>query len=45
MKKSILEFSGIKQVRISSIGPGKSSNKSKRINWLNKVQKLGEKLA
>lgn len=45
MKKSTLGFCGIKPVRISSIGPVKHSKKSKRISWLNQVQKLGEKIA
>jgi len=45
MKKSTLGFCGIKPVRISSIGPVKSSKKSKRTNWLNRAQKLGENLA
>ncbi len=45
MKKSTLGFCGIKPVRISSIGPVKSSKKRKRTIWLNKVQKLGENLA
>ena len=45
MKKSTLGFCGIKPVRISSIGPVKHSKKSKRISWLNQVQKLGEKTA
>lgn len=44
MKKSTLEFCGVKPVRISSIGPIKHSKKSKRISWLNQVEKLGEKL-
>ena len=43
MKKSTLEFCGIKPVKISSIGPIKYSKKSKRISWLARVQKLGEK--
>ena len=45
MKKSTLEFCGVKPVKISSIGPVKHSKKSKRISWLNQVQKLGEKTA
>ncbi len=45
MKKSTLGFCGIKPVRISSIGPVKSSKKRKRTNWLNRAQKLGENLA
>ena len=44
MKKSTLEFCGIKPVKISSIGPIKYSKKSKRIRWLTLVQKLGEKI-
>ena len=44
MKKSTLGFCGIKPVRISSIGPVKSSKKRKRTNWLNRAQKLGENL-
>ncbi|MBU1696490.1 MAG: NAD(P)H-dependent oxidoreductase, partial [Proteobacteria bacterium] len=44
MKKSILEFCGIKPVKISSIGPVKNSKESKRKTWLNTVQKLGGKL-
>lgn len=45
MKKSTLEFCGVKPVKISSIGPVKHSKKSKRISWLSQVQKLGEKIA
>ena len=43
MKKSVLEFCGVKPVRISSIGPVKHSKKRKRISWLAQVRKLGEK--
>ena len=45
MKKTILEFCGIKPVKISSIGPLKSSTTKKRAGWLNNAQKLCEKLA
>jgi len=45
MKKSTLEFCGVKPVKIISIGPVKHSKKSKRIAWLTQVQKLGEKNA
>jgi len=45
MKKSTLEFCGVKPVKISSIGPVKHSKESKRISWLTQVQKLGENLA
>ncbi len=44
IKKSVLEFCGIKPVKISSIGPVKHSKDRKRKAWLNNVQKLGEKL-
>jgi len=43
MKKGILEFCGIKPVRITSFGPIKSSNDTKRHQWINKVYKLGQK--
>ena len=44
MKKSTLEFCGVKPVKISSIGPVKHSKESKRISWLTQIQKLGEKI-
>lgn len=34
MKRTILEFSGIKPVAISSFGPVKGSNQQQRENWL-----------
>jgi len=42
MKKGILGFCGIKPVAITSFGPIKSSNETKRNNWLKKVNKLGK---
>jgi putative NADPH-quinone reductase len=45
MKKSTLEFCGVKPVKISSIGPVKHSKESKRVNWLIQIQNLGEKVA
>lgn len=42
MKKGILEFSGIKPVRITSFGPIKLSDEKKRQNWINKVEQLGQ---
>jgi NAD(P)H dehydrogenase (quinone) len=45
MKKSTLEFCGVKPVKIISIGPVKHSKESKRETWLSNVQKLGEKVA
>jgi len=44
MKKSTLEFCGVKPVKIISIGPVKQSKKSQRISWLTQVQKLGQKI-
>lgn len=44
MKKGILEFCGIKPVRITSFGPIKSSNEKKRQVWIDKVEELGRKL-
>jgi NAD(P)H dehydrogenase (quinone) len=43
MKKGILEFSGIKPVRISSFSTIKSSDDKKRKMWLDEVEKLGER--
>ena len=44
MKKGILEFSGIKPVRITSFSPVKTSDETKRKSWISKVEKLGQKL-
>lgn len=41
MKKLTMNFIGIKQVRITSIGPLRLSKESFRTKWLNKVEKLG----
>lgn len=41
MKKGILEFCGIKPVRITSFGPVKTAGETKRKNWLARVEKLG----
>lgn len=43
MKVGILEFSGIKPVKISSFAIIKSSNEKKRNKWLDDVETLGEK--
>ncbi len=43
MKKLTLEFCGIKPVKVTSIGPLRLSKESYRINWLNKIKKLGKK--
>ncbi len=42
MKRGILEFCGIKPVRITTIGPLKTSSEHKRRKWLDKASKLGK---
>ncbi len=44
MKKSILDFCGIRPVKISTFGPIKNSTENKRKSWLGKVEKLGKEL-
>ena len=41
MKRAILEFCGLKQVKIKSFGPIKSSTKTKREQWLKEAETLG----
>ncbi len=43
MKKAILEFCGVKPVKITAFAPIKSSNDGKRKKWLDEVQELGRK--
>ena len=43
LKKGILEFCGIKPVKISAFGPVKTSDESKRQQWMKKVEALGQK--
>ncbi len=45
MKKTILEFCGIKPVRITEIGPIKGSTEAKRKKWLGQVHSMGKQLA
>jgi putative NADPH-quinone reductase len=45
MKKTILQFCGIKPVRITEVGPMKNSTESKRKKWLQQVRALGTRLA
>ncbi|MEN8252942.1 MAG: NAD(P)H-dependent oxidoreductase [Patescibacteria group bacterium] len=42
IKFNILEFCGIKPVKITRIGPVKSSSEAKKQEWLKKIEKLGE---
>ena len=44
MKRTILEFSGIKPVTISSFGPIKGSSQQKREKWLAQVSAYGHHL-
>ena len=41
MKKGLLQFCGIKPVKITALNPIKTSNEEKRKMWLNKIEKLG----
>lgn len=45
MKRNILNFCGIKPVRVTEIGPVKPSSEQSRAKWLEKVKLLGSKLA
>jgi NAD(P)H dehydrogenase (quinone) len=42
MKTGVLEFCGIKPVKITAFAPVKSSNEVKRKQWLEEVEKLGK---
>lgn len=44
MKKLTLEFSGIKPVKVTTIGPLRLSKKSYRENWLRRIEKIGRQL-
>jgi putative NADPH-quinone reductase len=41
VKKNILEFCGIKPVKITSFSPIKTADSKKRTNWLNRAEELG----
>jgi putative NADPH-quinone reductase len=41
MKRTILGFCGIKVTRLTTFGPVKSANKTKRIKWLKTATRLG----
>lgn len=45
MKRSILEFCGVKPVRITEIGPVKGSTPEQRARWLEQARALGRRLA
>ena len=42
MKRTILEFTGIRPVRIHSLGPVRSANDGKRQHWLALAHRLGK---
>jgi putative NADPH-quinone reductase len=44
MKRGILEFCGIRPVKITTIGSLKISSEQKRQQWLDKVKSLGRKM-
>lgn len=44
MKRGILEFCGIRPVRVTTIGSLKVSSEQKRQKWLEKVSRLGKKM-
>lgn len=44
LKKSTLEFCGIKPVKVTCIGPLKTADVSLREKWLDKIEKLGKNL-
>lgn len=43
MKRAVLEFCGIKPVKITSFSPIKSSDHKKRKQWIEAAEKLGKK--
>jgi len=44
LKKSVLMFCGIKPVRVTYLGPVRSSTADRRANWLEEVSRLGRQL-
>jgi putative NADPH-quinone reductase len=44
LKKSTLEFCGVKPVKLTYVGPIKNSSDAYRTKWLKKIEKIGEKL-
>jgi putative NADPH-quinone reductase len=44
MKRNILQFCGVKPVRITKIGPVRPSSANKRASWLAQVENFGAKL-
>lgn len=44
LKKSTLEFCGVKPVKVTCVGPIKTADLSLREKWLDKIEKLGKNL-
>lgn len=44
LRKSILEYCGVKPVKVTYISIIRNSTQDQRVQWLQKIQKLGEKL-
>ncbi|MFT3737580.1 MAG: NAD(P)H-dependent oxidoreductase [Breznakibacter sp.] len=44
MKRAILEFCGIKPVKVTAFAPVKSSSETQRDKWIERVNKLGQLL-
>lgn len=44
LKKSVLEFCGVKPVKVTYVGIVRGSKESTRSRWLNKVEVLGKRL-
>jgi NAD(P)H dehydrogenase (quinone) len=44
MKKAVLEFCGVKPVRVTAFGSVRHSTEAKRENWLSQVSELGKRL-
>jgi NAD(P)H dehydrogenase (quinone) len=42
LKKSVIEFCGIKPVNVTNVGPVRSSKTGVREKWLQKIERLGE---
>jgi NAD(P)H dehydrogenase (quinone) len=43
LKKGVLEFCGVKPVKVTSFGPVKTSDENKRKKWIYQVAELGRK--
>jgi NAD(P)H dehydrogenase (quinone) len=45
LKKATLEFCGVKPVKVSYLGPVKTSSDIQRVKWLERIEKMGIKLS